>query len=355
MNKYCEKFKVIVEQHGYKLISEYIGANNKVILKCPNDHEYEVQPKHFVHSGSRCGLCKKKPLNKIDEFVKRNEYRNKHLWDNGLVEGIDYITCPVSNSRLSMIKRSYIEQVLDMTVEEYDILYPNVRGVCKNRIKNIKRGLKSVDSDTGLTKHEISVIKSRESLSKVGDDGLTGDERRAIKTKQSNLNNIDDRGMNGYERTAEKARPKQIETLRRQGKISRCGGKSEWEIYKKFVHFLTNRNRKYITIPNGVELGRKKGQYSLDHKYTVCSGYNNRISPFVLSLCENLEYILHEKNISKSTNNSIGLCDLYDTTLYTENRSEIEFVIWEKVVKVYVENDECFSMVDLNADIVNEL
>ncbi len=292
---------------------------------------------------------------KIQEFIKRNEYRNKHLWGDGCVEGVDYIICPVSNSRLSMIKSSYIERVLGMTVEGYDILYPNVRGVCKKRIQNIKGGLNVVDSDTGLTKHELSVTKSRKTLTSVGLDGLTGDERRAIKTKKSNLENVDERGMNGYHRTAEKARPKQIETLRKQGKIARCGGKSEWEVYKKYVHFLTTRNRKYIVVPDGVELGRKKGQYSLDHRYTVCSGYNNRISPFVLSLCENLEYILHEKNISKSSNNSMCLGELYGLTLYEENKSMKEFNIWEKVVKVYIGNDKYFSMIDLHNDIINEL
>ena len=73
---------------------------------------------------------------KLEKFIKRNRRRNKHLYDNNLTAGVDYIICPFSNERMSMIKSSYIEKVLLMTVNDYDRLYPGVRGVSEKRKSN---------------------------------------------------------------------------------------------------------------------------------------------------------------------------------------------------------------------------
>lgn len=293
--------------------------------------------------------------NKIQEFVKRNRYRNKHLYEDDVVEGFDYIVCPVSGERLSMIKSSYIERVLELTVDEYDKLYPNVRGVCERRIKNIKKGLQKIDDDTGLTKHELSVVKSRETLTEVGIDGVTGDERRAIKTRESNTNNIDERGMNGYHRTAEKARPKQIETLSKQGKIARCGCREEWVMYRRFVDYLTKVNRKYVVIPEGITIGVYKGQYNLDHIYSVCASYNNHVSPYLVSKTENLRYILSTKNTSKFTSCDIEIEDLLNLTGYTKDRCDTEYRISMDVIREYIRNNNIYSMYKLNKSVVERL
>ncbi|KFZ25804.1 MAG: hypothetical protein KQ78_02009 [Candidatus Izimaplasma bacterium HR2] len=53
---YAEKFKELVENESYKLLSEYIHSKNKVRLKCDKGHEYEVKPNDFK-SGYRCPKC----------------------------------------------------------------------------------------------------------------------------------------------------------------------------------------------------------------------------------------------------------------------------------------------------------
>lgn len=163
--------------------------------------------------------------NKIKQFIKRNKRRNNHLYKENLIEGYDYVICPISNERLSMIKSNYITKVLGMSVKKYDKLYPNQQKICKQRIKNISNGLNKLDIKTGLTKHQLSVKKSRKTLTKIN-NGITGDQLRAIKTKNSNLKNIIN-GKNGYQRTAEKARPKQIKTMMEQGKIANCKYRKE--------------------------------------------------------------------------------------------------------------------------------
>lgn len=139
---------------------------------------------------------------KLKIFKIRNRRRNKHLYEDNLKEGHDYVICPASNERLSMIKKSYIEKILQITVDEYNELYPNQQKICKQRIKNICNGLTKIDVETGLTKHQLSIKKRHIKLLQIGDDGLTGYERYLIKTRESNLNNIID-GKNGYQRTVD--------------------------------------------------------------------------------------------------------------------------------------------------------
>jgi len=101
---------------------------------------------------------------KLKRFIERNKRRNKHLYKDGLIEGYDYIVCPISNERLSMIKSTYITKVLGITVQDYDEKYPKQQKICTKRIENIKGGLKNIDDETGYTKHQLSIINSGKSL-----------------------------------------------------------------------------------------------------------------------------------------------------------------------------------------------
>lgn len=286
---------------------------------------------------------------KLEKFKKRNRRRNKHLYKKGLKEGYDYIICPVSKERISMIKSSYITKVLDMSVEEYDKKYPNQQKCCKKRGENLSKGLKKINPKTGIRRSIEIQQKARKTLTKIGEDGLTGDEKRAIKTKESNFNNIVD-GKNGYQRTAEKARPKQIKTMSEQGKIAKYNNRNHWEIYKKFVWFLTNKNK-----PNtNKTIGKGIGKYSLDHKISVCYGFNNKISPFLISSKENMEYIKFEDNCSKWTDNSINEKELFEKTNYTKENNDIEYYSFYKIMKKYVKERRLYSNYEFETDIINE-
>jgi len=195
---------------------------------------------------------------KLEKFIKRNRRRNKHLYDNNLTAGVDYIICPFSNERMSMIKSSYIEKVLLMTVNDYDRLYPGVRGVSEKRKSNIKQGLHSIDQSSGLTKYQVSQLKAKEVLQTIGKDGLSGYARKGQKTKQTHMNNIDEFGRNGYTRQVynrlttilpngltveENAHLKQKETLLINN-ISGTGGASKVskKKLKPILEFLEKNN-----------------------------------------------------------------------------------------------------------------
>ncbi len=53
-----EQFIQVLDQEGYKLLSEYINTRTKVLLKCPEGHEWNVKPNCFKHHYHRCPHCK---------------------------------------------------------------------------------------------------------------------------------------------------------------------------------------------------------------------------------------------------------------------------------------------------------
>lgn len=136
---------------------------------------------------------------KLDQFIARNQKRNAHLYLDNLTEGIDFVVCPISGARLSMIKNNYIIKILDMD----PAIYPNVQRVCSARLSNIKRGLKEIDPATGVTKYELGQQKARAILQQVDSTGLSGYERKGQKTRATHMNRVDELGRNGYRRQAD--------------------------------------------------------------------------------------------------------------------------------------------------------
>jgi len=136
---------------------------------------------------------------KLQQFKNRNQKRNSHLYNNNLIAGYDYVVCPVSGERLSMIKNNYIINVLEMKVEDY----PRVQRICNKRVENIKSGLQQVDSNSGLTRYELGQTKARNILKQVDVNGLSGYARKGRKTRATHMSNIDELGRNGYRRQAD--------------------------------------------------------------------------------------------------------------------------------------------------------
>ena len=93
----------------------------------------------------------------------------------------------------------------------------------------------------------------------------------------------------------------------------------EYEKYKTEVRILTENNyRKYFyEIPNAKKRSR---EYHLDHKISINFGFNNKISPEIISHHSNLEVIHHSINESKFVNNSITPYELYELINNSSNK-----------------------------------
>lgn len=197
----------------------------------------------------------------IAKFKLQNRKRNSDLYQPSKQKDVDYIICPVSNERMSMIKTSYIQNTLGMSVDEYDNLYPDVRGVSEARKKNIKAGLHKVDPVTGKTAYQISQEKSRKILSQLDNNGVSGYKRKGQKTRATHMNNIDEFGRNGYRRQADyrlttilpngltieqNAHQKQKESLIKKNKTGTGGAsKLSKRVMAPIIDFLDQNEIKY--------------------------------------------------------------------------------------------------------------
>ena len=195
---------------------------------------------------------------KLKEFLRRNNKYNAHLYEDGKVEGVDYLICPESKARLTQISKAYITKTLGMTVEEYDAKYPNIKKCSDARINNIKAGVNQIDPETGLTKHKIARIKAIDTLKAVDENGVSGYQKLGQKTRATHMSKVDEHGRNGYKRQAharittvlengltveQNAHIKQKETLIRNGK-SHAGGASMLSILalKPILSLLKHHN-----------------------------------------------------------------------------------------------------------------
>lgn len=141
-------------------------------------------------------------LSKIQQFSLRNRKRNKHLYAPDLVEGVDYLVCPVSQERVCMIRSDYIRQVLEMDPAEYWQRYPHLPKTSQKRQDNIKQGLAKIDSETGVTKHEKGIQKAQVTKTTPDSCGQTIYQKIGKKTRAAHMSNIDEFGRNGYQRLA---------------------------------------------------------------------------------------------------------------------------------------------------------
>jgi hypothetical protein len=268
---------------------------------------------------------------KLLQFIKRNKRRNAHLYQSNLTEGYDYVVCPISGERVSMIKNNYITKILGMKIEDY----PNVQRICKSRIENIKNGLHEIDPVSGLTRYELGQTKAREILSRVDESGLSGYDKKGKKTRATHLNNIDEFGRNGYSQLATKAIINGNITKAKKGLITDPAIRLEFYRYKAIVIYLTEKHRRSITSGYVTGLAGKEGAFHIDHRYSILSGYKNKISPIIIGSIHNLHMIPWQDNLSKSSKCHISIDELINKTNYTLEKSKYEY---EKIMSM-IQND----------------
>ena len=211
--------------------------------------------------GIRTSIRKENPrVFNILNYRKNNRIKNEHLYCSTLKEGHDYLVCPVSRERVSLIKRNYIENVLLMPVHIYDFLYPDTKGSSAVRIENIKEGLQTIDITTGKTAHQIAQQKRQIKLKTVDENGLSGYDKIGIKTRAAHMNNIDEFGRTGYQRQVyhrlttildnglsveENAHIKRNEKMILDSSRKTGASRISKKILKPLIDFLVDHNIKY--------------------------------------------------------------------------------------------------------------
>lgn len=272
---------------------------------------------------------------KIRKFINRNRKRNAHLYLDNLVEGYDYVVCPISGERLSMIKDNYIINVLEMDVN----LYPGVQRICLIRKENIKKGLGKIDAETGLSKYEVSQFKSRAVLKQVDPvTGKSGYKQKGEKTRATHMSKVDGYGRNGYSQLASKAIVKGNLTKSQKGLILPVELRDAYHRYKTIVIHLTEKHRCKITEGYVTGLAGKEGAHHIDHCYSIMSGYVNKISPIVIGSRENLQMLPWQDNLKKHSSSSITKEELFNRVGYTQEQSSQEFDQINEIIQQDIKN-----------------
>lgn len=268
---------------------------------------------------------------KLKKFIARNRKRNSHLYEPGMIEGYDYIVCPISQARLSMIKNNYITRVLGMSLDEY----PDIERVCEKRKQNIKFGLQKIDPATGITNYEKGQIKARKILSQLDETGISGYKKKGQKTRSTHMSKIDNFGRNGYARIASKAIIKGNLTKAEKGIIMHPSCRDSYYRYKTLVLHLTNRYRQELTEGYITGLAGKPGAWHIDHKFSIIQGFREKISPFVIGHRENLQMLPWKQNIQKLHRCDISLEELFCITDYDNDRNRKEF----EIINLLIQDD----------------
>jgi hypothetical protein len=89
------------------------------------------------------------------------------------------------------------------------------------------------------------------------------------------------------------------------------------ENYRRQIRALTAKNykiNKEVINPKNLKIGR--GNYHLDHKFSIHEGFKNNLSPHIISALENLEILTEYQNCSKQSKCSITLEELIEKTEY---------------------------------------
>jgi hypothetical protein len=258
---------------------------------------------------------------KLDQFISRNQKRNSHLYQAGLTVGYDFVVCPISNQRLSMIKDNYITNVLQMSLDQY----PSTQRICNKRKENIKLGLQIIDATTGLTKYEAGQEKARAVLSQLDCAGVSGYAKKGRKTRATHMANIDEMGRNGYSQLASKAIIVGNSTKAKNGLITDPTIRPEFYRYKAVITYLTEKHRRNLTHGYVTGLAGKEGAHHIDHRYSILTGYKNKISPLVIGHLQNLKMIPWRDNVSKHTKCNVTMEQLLVNTGYSIEQSNAEF------------------------------
>jgi len=76
-NNYAKQYQVLFENEGYKMLSPYVKAAERVEVECPKGHKVKITPANFK-TGYRCGECspsKKKTYKEVLEFFESENFK----------------------------------------------------------------------------------------------------------------------------------------------------------------------------------------------------------------------------------------------------------------------------------------
>lgn len=231
---------------------------------------------------------------KLEDFIKRNRKRNAHLYDIGMIEGLDYVLCPVSNERMVMITTQYIQNVLQISVGDFLEKFPNVQRTASARATRIATAMQETD-ENGQTVRDARAERIKKTKMCIGDDGVSIAQRAAKKASVTR-STVTENGYTNAQNAAFTAIINGNITKQKLGKITISQSHYEW--YAGMVAYLLNR---------------EYGNASKSLNVKISDGFAAKLPPFVLARRENIMMTeqtnndSHSKMSTETLLNTIGL------------------------------------------------
>lgn len=184
-------------------------------------------------------------------------------------------------------------------------------------IEKIQKSLFEVDKDLGISKFEMARLKVIEkNKEKYGVAHYVETEDFKRKSKETSLQKY---GVDNYSKTKEfqdflvtsglKNDPLKLDEL--SGYYNTVKNYTE-RSFRKYKHVLCK------TFPRSTN-------YNLDHIYSICEGYKNKIDPKIIGSIVNLQILPHAVNKQKNAQSWIAIERLLD--LYNNLSDEDKFTV----------------------------
>jgi hypothetical protein len=261
---------------------------------------------------------------KLERYAAKRRRTHPELYTDDAVAGEDYVECPVTGARLLSIHTQYITQTLQMTVEQFESLYPDVNRQSTKYFDCIRNGLAKIDPETGMTIYQKARITAVANMKIPDENGITGYDRLGAKTRATHMANVDEHGRNGYSQIATKAIIKGNKTKVDRGLITDPAHRDAFYRYKSLVLLITSECDREMKSGYVTGLAGTDGAHHLDHIYSIYRGFHDKVSPLLIGHRANLRMLPWKENVSKYSRSDIALEDLCAAADYTVEQSVLE-------------------------------
>lgn len=240
----------------------------------------------------------------------RNACDQKHLFESGMIEGVDYLLCPFTGMRKAKMKEDHYKKIGFKSFSEVLAIFPDIKTVLPSIAKKKKATMNIVNSD-GRTIQQLSEEKRVKTRNEVGDDGMTIDERAGKKAAHERMHGLDEYGVPKSVSGRSTTRNNQVIVLSQNQSTELV------ERYISFTNWLSTRVRSKVAVPGSI----------ITTRVSVNNGFSSEVSPWVIA---------HECNYIRS--GTKDLTDLYSESGITAEQSKIEFnhlmELWTKEILI---------------------
>lgn len=246
----------------------------------------------------------------IKAAVMRNKKDQQHLFVDGLQLGVDYLMCPLTGMRKTVMKESHFTKLGFSSFADALKMFPELVTSLPSMVDNRVKAQSAVID--GKSSRQLAEEKRRASRSTIGEDGLTVDQRAGEKGKHTKETTCDAYGIPLSKKNQGAARIKQLHTLGSNRNLTVSA------MFTAFAEWLNSNNNHHKVIAPSACYGKKLSPW-------ICSSPKNKV------LGETAESVILDYQGENSLEFS-ALVDLMEQSIESNSNpssEEILIAMWE--------------------------